>query len=128
MCQKTCVKINRNLRFKSHSLVNSHGDQNVAVLDKSLDLEKFSKRNYSWFSLSSWRSEFSCIVLLSIFKILKTETEKFLFLLSVHKIFVLNFSFSSRFSRFCRTISLSPLDFQYFEEKFLFLLSIFKIF
>ena len=32
-------------------------------LDKSLNLEKFSKRNYSWFSLLSWRSEFSCRVL-----------------------------------------------------------------
>ena len=27
--------------------------QGVPDLDKSLDLEKFSKRNYSWFSLSS---------------------------------------------------------------------------
>ena len=51
----------------------------------------------------------------------------FLFLLSVHKIFVLNFSFSSRFSRFYRTISLSPLDFQNFAEQFLFLPLIFKI-
>ena len=38
-------------------------------LDKSLNLEKFSKRNYSWFSLSSWRSEFSCLSLLSFQKI-----------------------------------------------------------
>ena len=53
--------------------------------------------------------------------------KSFLFLLSVLKIFVLNFSFSSRFSRFCRTISLSPLDFQDFVEQFLFLLLIFKI-
>ena len=52
-------------------------------LDKSLDLEKFSKRNTSWFSLSSWRNEFSCLVLLSIFKILRKY-----------------FSFSSRFLRF----------------------------
>ena len=80
------------------------------VLDKSLDLEKFSKRNYSWFPLSSWRSEISCLVLLSIFKILKNH-----------------FSFSSRFSRFLYWTSLSPLDFQDFVEQFLFLLSIFKI-
>ena len=39
----------------------------------------------------------------------------------------MNFSFSSRFSRFSRTISLSPLDFQDCVELFLFLLSIFKI-
>ena len=80
------------------------------VLDKSLDLENFSKRNYSWFPLSSWRSEISCLVLLSIFKILKNH-----------------FSFSSRFSRFLYWTSLSPLDFQDFVEQFLFLLSIFKI-
>ena len=42
----------------------------------------------------------------------------FLFPLSVHKIFVLNFSFSSRFSRFCKTISLSPLDFQDLQNNF----------
>ena len=42
----------------------------------------------------------------------------FLFPLSVHKIFVLNFSFSSRFSRFCKTISLSPLDFQDLQKNF----------
>ena len=35
--------------------------------DKNLDLEKFSKRNYSWFSLSSRRSEFTCLALLSNF-------------------------------------------------------------
>ena len=64
-----------------------------ADLDKSLDLEKFSKRNYSWFSLSSWRSEFSFLVLLSIFKIFRKH-----------------FSFSSRFPRFLYSISLSPLD------------------
>ena len=82
----------------------------IPVLDKSLDLEKFSKRNYSWFSLSSWRSEFSRLVLLSIFKILRNH-----------------FSFSSWFTRFLIPTSLSPLDFQDFVEQFLFLLSIFKI-
>ena len=46
---------------------------------------------------------------------------------SIFSIFVLNFSFSSRLSRFYRTISLSPLDFQDFVEQFLFLFSIFKI-
>ena len=49
----------------------------------------------------------------------------FLFLLSVHKIFVLNFSFSSRLSRFCWT-NFSSANFQDFLEQFLFLLSIFK--
>ena len=39
----------------------------ICTFDKSLDLEKFLKRNYSWFPLSSWRTEFSCLVLLSIF-------------------------------------------------------------
>ena len=53
-----------------------------ADLDKSLDLENLSERNYSWFSLSSWRNEFSCLVLLSIFKIFKTNN----FLLSIYKI------------------------------------------
>ena len=50
-----------------------------AVLDKSLDLEKFSKRNYSWISLSSWRNEFSFLVLLSIFKIFKKLRNNFSF-------------------------------------------------
>ena len=83
---------------------------NIAVLDKSLDLEKFSKRNYSWFSLSSWRNEFSCLVLLSIFKILRNY-----------------FSFPSWFTRFLSWTSLSPLDFQDFVKQFPFLLSIFEI-
>ena len=52
------------------SLSRHHADQmSETDLDQSLDLEKFLKRNYSWFSLSSWRSEFSCLVLLSICKI-----------------------------------------------------------
>ena len=44
--------------------------------------------------------------------------KSFLFLLSVLKIFVLNFSFSSRFSRFCKTLSLSLLDFQDLKKSF----------
>ena len=114
----------------------------ISVLDKSLDLEKFSKRNYSWFSLSSWRSEFSSLVLLSNFKILRKHfsfssrftrflywtslspldfqdfVEQFLFLLSIFNILKNNFSFSSRFSRFSRTLSLSPLDFQDLNKSF----------
>ena len=70
---------------------------NQPDLDKSLELEKFPKRNYSWFSLLSWRNEFSCLVLLSIFKIFRKH-----------------FSFSSRFTRFLFSTSLSPLDFQKF--------------
>ena len=31
--------------------------------DKNLILKKFLKRNYSWFSLLSWRSQFLCPVL-----------------------------------------------------------------
>ena len=71
--------------FKNNSRIKSsyYLSHCQPVLDKSLDLEKFSKRNYSWFSLSSWRNEFSCLVLLSIFKILRKY-----------------FSFSSRFLRF----------------------------
>ena len=61
--------------------------QAVTDIDKSLDLEKFSKRNYSWFPLSRWRSEISCLVLLSIFKI---------FLFSKLGKGISDFSFSSR--------------------------------
>ena len=43
----------------------------VADIDKSLDLEKFLKRNDSQFSLSRWRSEFSYLVLLLIFTLSK---------------------------------------------------------
>ena len=82
----------------------------LAVLDKSLALEKFSRRNDSEFSRSSWRNEFSSLILLLIFK-------------SVWK----NFSFPSRFLRFLSGNSLSPLDCQDFWEKFLFLFSIFEI-
>ena len=49
------------------------------------------------------------------------DVEKtFLFLLSFFEIFILKFSFSSRFSRFCRTISLSPLNFSRFSKQIIF--------
>ena len=67
----------------------------VAVIDKSLDLEKFSKRNYSYFSLSSWGIVFSFLFLFSIFKILR---QKFSFSSRFVR-FLKQFSFSSRFSR-----------------------------
>ena len=73
---------------------------NVGI-DKSLDLEKFSKRNDSQFSLSSWRSEFSYLVLLSIFKILRKK-----------------FSFSSRFSRFYIEIHFLLSIFKIFKMKY----------
>ena len=82
---------------------------NVGI-DKSLDLEKFSKRNDSQFSLSSWRGEFSYLVLLSIFKILRKKS-----------------SFSSRFSRFLRwNIDIESLFlFSIVNIIFFFLLSIY---
>ena len=86
-----------NLYFGSIFDTSCYVNMYVSDLDKSLDLEKFSKRNYSWSSLSSWRSKFSCLVLLSIFKIFRKH-----------------FSFSSRFTRFLYLISLSPLDFHNF--------------
>ena len=43
-------------------------DEYGAVIDKSLDLEKISRRNDSYFSLSSCRIVFSFLFLLSIFK------------------------------------------------------------
>ena len=78
------------------------------------ELDKIT-RNHFWFSLSSWG--FFCLVLLLIVNFQEIEKKTFLFLLSVHNIFALNFSFSSQFSRFCGTISLSPLDFQDFVEQ-----------
>ena len=53
----------------------------MAVIDKSLDLEKISRRNCSYFSLSSCRIIFS-------------------FLFSIFKIFRKKISFFSRFARF----------------------------
>ena len=67
-----------------------HCHSSQADLDKSLGLENLSERNYSWFSLSSWRNEFSCLVLLWFFEI-----------------FILKFSFSSWFSRFSKQIIFS---------------------
>ena len=67
-----------------------------ADIDKSLDLEKISKRNDPDFSLSISRNEISFLFLFSIFKIFK--------------IFRKYFSFSSRFLSWRRNISRSPLD------------------
>ena len=96
--------------------------RSVSGIDKSLDLEKFSKRNDSQFSLSSWRSEFSYLVLLSIFKILRKKFSfssrfsrsyiEILFPLSIFKILKKDFSFSSRFMTYWYWKSLSLLDFQ----------------
>ena len=82
----------------------------VAVIDKSLDLEKISRRNESIFSLSSWRNDFSFLFFLSIFK---NSRKKFSFSsrfmrfywailvhFSIFKTLKKNFSFSSRFMRF----------------------------
>ena len=77
-----------------------HGCAKTGI-DKSLDLEKFSKRNDSQFSLSSWRGEFSYLVLLSIFKILRKK-----------------FSFSSRFSRFYIEIHFLLSIFKIFKMKY----------
>ena len=77
-----------------------------AGIDKSLDLEKFSRRNYSYFSLSSWRIVFSFLFLFLIFKIFRQK-------ISCSSRFVRfskQFSFSSRFSRLWRKSSLSTLD------------------
>ena len=100
----------------------------------------------------SLRYEVSCVILLSIVKILRKQfsssysftrflywtalspfdfqdfVEQFLFLLSIFKIFRKHFSFVSCFTRFLYWTSLSPLDFQDFVEQFLVLLSISKIF
>ena len=91
-------------------------------IDKSLGLEKFSKRNNSDFSRSReanfhvlFSSRFTRIgetVSLSPLDF-QDNLDQFLFLLSIFKIFEINFSFSSRFSRF--------------QRKFHCLLSIFKI-
>ena len=78
----------------------------AAGIDKSLDLEKFSRRNDSYFSLSSWRIVFSFLFLFLIFKIFRQK-------ISCSSRFVRfskQFSFSSRFSRLWRKSSLSTLD------------------
>ena len=64
-----------------------------------LNFQDFEKN----ISLSSLSSQDFCIELL--------------FLLSIVKILLNNFSVSSQFSRFCKTISLFPLDFQDFVEQ-----------
>ena len=63
--------------------------QFYSVIDNSLDLEKISRRNDSYFSLSSWRIIFSFLFLFSIFKILRPK-----------------FSFSSPFVRCFKRILL----------------------
>ena len=55
----------------------------MAGIDEILDLEKISRGNGPFFSISSWRIEFSFLEMLSNVKILKKK-----------------FSFSSRNSRF----------------------------
>ena len=77
-----------------------------SVIDKSLDLEKISRRNDSCFSLSSWRIVFSFLFLFSIFKIFRQQISFF----SRFARFLNQFSFSSRFSRLWRQKSLSTLD------------------
>ena len=82
-----------------------------AVIDKSLDLEKISRRNDSYFSLSSWRIVFSFLFLFSIFKIFRQQISFFsrfarflksiLFLFSIFKIVKTKVSFYSRFMRLC---------------------------
>ena len=81
-------------------------DAFLTGIDKSLDLEKFSRRNDSYFSLSSWRIVFSFLFLFLIFKIFRQQ-------ISCSSRFVRfskQFSFSSRFSRLWRKSSLSTLD------------------
>ena len=59
----------------------------VTDIDKSLDLEKFSKRNDLQISLSSWRNVFSSLV--------EKFEKKIHFLISIFRIFKKIFSFSS---------------------------------
>ena len=83
----------------------------TSVIDKSLDLEKISRRNDSCFSLSSWRIVFSFLFLFSIFKIFRQQISFFsrfarflksiLFLFSIFKIVKTKVSFYSRFMRLC---------------------------
>ena len=82
-----------------------------SVIEKSLDLEKISRRNDSCFSLSSWRIVFSFLFLFSIFKIFRQQISFFsrfarflksiLFLFSIFKIVKTKVSFYSRFMRLC---------------------------
>ena len=95
-----------------HSLIiNPSLGMYQAVIDKSLDLEKISRRNDSCFSLSSWRIVFSFLFLFSIFKIFRQQISFFsrfarflksiLFLFSIFKIVKTKVSFYSRFMRLC---------------------------
>ena len=93
------------------SVVNFVSHANSSVIDKSLDLEKISRRNYSCFSLSSWRIVFSFLFLFSIFKIFRQQIfflsrfarflKSILFLFSIFKIVKTKVSFYSRFMRLC---------------------------
>ena len=76
-------------------------------IDEILDLEKISRGNGPFFSISSWRIEFSFLEMLSNVKILKKKFsfssrnsrfgKKILFLFSKEWDFANRFSFSSRF-------------------------------
>ena len=80
-------------------------------IDKSLDLARISRRNDSYFSLSSWRIAFSFLFLFSIFKIFRQKIfifsqfgrffKSILFLFSIFKIVKTKFAFYPRFMRFC---------------------------
>ena len=109
-----CGAVRRAVRSRLAGRAEPLGEGAGSDIDKSLGLEKFSKRNDSDFSLSLARSYFSCLVLLSIFK---NRRNSFSFYSRFSR-FEKKFSFSSRFSRFFRPISLSPLDFQDFRENF----------
>ena len=78
----------------------------AAGIDEILDLEKISRGNGSFFSISSWRIEFSFLEMFSNVKILK---KKFSFS-SRNSRFGKKFSFSSRRNEILQTDSLSLLD------------------
>ena len=90
------------------------GEENVEVvvvvsktgIDEILDLEKISRGNGPFFSISSWRIEFSFLEMLSNVKILK---KKFSFS-SRNSRFWKKFSFTSRKNEILQTDSLSLLD------------------
>ena len=75
-------------------------------IDEILDLEKISRGNGPFFSISSWRIEFSFLEMLSNVKILK---KKFSFS-SRNSRFWKKFSFTSRKNEILQTDSLSLLD------------------
>ena len=77
-----------------------------AGIDEILDLEKISRGNGPFFSISSWRIEFSFLEMLSNVKILK---KKFSFS-SRNSRFWKKFSFTSRKNEILQTDSLSLLD------------------